>query len=274
MIPPHAPLDLPADPFTIAGHPLPSRLLMGTGGFTSLDVLSRSLSAAEPSVVTVAIRRVSLQPSPAGEPTLLDVVTGHTPAPLLLPNTAGCYTARDAILTAQLAREALNTPWIKLEVIGDERTLYPDAVELLKAAEALVNDGFHVLPYAPDDPITCRKLSDLGCAAIMPLGSPIGSGMGILNPYNLRLIREACPRTPLILDAGIGTPSDALLAMEAGCDAVLLSTAISRAHNPPAMALAMRLAVTAGRLAFLSGRIPRRTHALASSPEDDLISPL
>jgi thiazole synthase len=265
-------LDLAPDPLVIGGQALPSRLFMGTGGFVSLDVLERSLQAAQPSVVTVAIRRVSLQPSPSGEPSLIDVVLRQTPKPLLLPNTAGCYTARDAILTAQLAREALGTSWIKLEVIGDERTLYPDAVELLKAAEALVSDGFHVLPYAPDDPITCRKLSDMGCAAIMPLGSPIGSGMGILNPYNLRLIREGCPNTPLILDAGIGTASDAILALEAGCDAVLLSTAISGAHDPPAMAFAMRHAVTAGRLAFRAGRIPRRAYAHASSPTDDIIS--
>lgn len=260
---------LASDPFMIAGHPLPSRLLMGTGGFVGFGVLEQCLRLAQPSMVTVAVRRVSLDAG--GGPSLVEVVTRQSPKPLLLPNTAGCYTARDAILTAQLAREALGTAWIKLEVIGDERTLYPDAVELLKAAEALVNDGFIVLPYAPDDPITCRKLADLGCAAVMPLGSPIGSGMGILNPYNLRLIREVCAGVPVILDAGIGTASDALLAFEAGCDAVLLSTAISGAHNPPQMALAMRHAVVAGRMAFKAGRIPRRLHAQASSPSPDFV---
>jgi thiazole synthase len=185
----------------------------------------------------------------------------------LLPNTAGCFTARDAVLTAQLAREAFETDWIKLEVIGDDRTLLPDGGELLEAAETLVGDGFVVLPYTNDDPVLARRLEEAGCAAVMPLGSPIGSGMGIRNPYNLRLIVEQA-EVPVILDAGIGTASDAALAMEAGCDGVLLASAVSRAADPVAMARAMRQAVEAGRLAFEAGRIPRRLHAEASTPTE------
>ena len=188
----------------------------------------------------------------------------------LLPNTAGCFTARDAVLTAQLAREALETDWIKLEVIGDEDTLFPDAVELLKAAEDLVRERFVVLPYCNDDPITCRKLEDIGCAAVMPLAAPIGSGMGIRNPYNLRIIREQCT-VPIIVDAGVGTASDAAVALELGCDGVLLNTAIAGARDPVRMARAMRLAVEAGRLAFEAGRIPRKLYATASTPEEGTI---
>ncbi|HEY0516503.1 MAG TPA: thiazole synthase, partial [Solirubrobacteraceae bacterium] len=187
----------------------------------------------------------------------------------LLPNTAGCHTARDAVLTARLAREAFETDWIKLEVIGDERTLLPDAPELLDAAEQLVEDGFVVLPYTTDDPVLARRLADLGCAAVMPLGSPIGSGMGIRNPYNISLIRESVD-VPVVLDAGVGTASDATLAMELGCDAVMAASAIARAQDPVAMALAMRRAVEAGRLAHGAGRIPRRRYASASSPDEGL----
>ena len=188
----------------------------------------------------------------------------------ILPNTAGCYTARDAVLTAKLAREALETNWLKLEVIGDRETLYPDAEHLLQAAEELVEEGFIVMPYCTDDPILCRKLEDIGCAAIMPLGSPIGSGMGIVNPYNLEIIR-AQTEVPLIVDAGIGTASDAALAMELGCDGVMLASAVAKAHDPVGMANAMRHAIEGGRLAHLSGRIPRKRHAEASSPERGVI---
>jgi thiazole synthase len=187
----------------------------------------------------------------------------------LLPNTAGCFTARDAVTTAKLAREAFETDWVKLEVIGDDRTLLPDPVELLDAAEQLVGDGFVVLPYTNDDPILARRLEDVGCAAVMPLGSPIGSGMGINNPYNIRLIVDQA-RVPVVLDAGIGTASDAALAMELGCDAVLLASAISRAEDPERMARAFRLAVESGRLARESGRIPRRLHAEASTPMEGI----
>jgi thiazole synthase len=204
--------------------------------------------------------------SGAGE-NILDLLEGDY---FILPNTAGCYTAKDALLTAELAREALETNWVKLEVIGDRDTLYPDAEHLLKAAEDLVRSGFIVLPYCTDDPITCRKLADIGCAAVMPLGAPIGSGMGILNPYNIEIIRNSMS-TPVIVDAGIGTASDAALAMELGCDGVLLASAVSRAHDPVMMARAMSAAVTAGRLAKRAGRIPRKHYAQASSPEEGVI---
>jgi thiazole synthase len=217
-------------------------------------------------LVTVAIRRVDWQ-QVHGESTLGVLrESGFR----LLPNTAGCFTARDAVLTAQLAREALETHWVKLEVIGDDRTLLPDTEELLKAAAELVRAGFVVLPYTNDDPVVARRLRDLGCAAVMPLGSPIGSGMGIQNPYNLRIIREQIRDIPVILDAGIGTPSDAVLAMEMGLDAVLLSTAVSGADDPVLMANAFRMAVDCGRMAHLAGRMPRRLHAHASSPVDGL----
>jgi thiazole synthase len=253
--------DITADPFTIAGTELRSRLLLGTGGFRSLDALSAAIEASGSELVTVALRRID----PDQRGSIVDVLDAA--GVRLLPNTAGCFTARDAVLTAKLAREAFETDWIKLEVIGDERTLLPDAPALLEAAEELVDDGFVVLPYTNDDPILARRLEDVGCAAVMPLGSPIGSGMGLLNTYNLRLIRERA-QVPVILDAGVGTASDAALAMELGYDAVLCASAISRADDPVAMARAIRLATEAGRLAHGAGRIPRRLYAQASTPEE------
>jgi thiazole synthase len=246
-------------PLQIAGRTFTSRLLLGTGGFTRMETLGDAIDASETELVTVAMRRID----PGAEGSLLDVIAAKGVD--VLPNTAGCFTARDAVLTAQLGREALGTDWVKLEVIGDERTLLPDAPELLVAAEQLVDDGFVVLPYTSDDPVLARRLEDVGCAAVMPLGSPIGSGMGLLNTYNLRLIREHA-EVPVILDAGVGTASDAALAMEMGCDAVLCASAISRATDPVAMAHAIRHAIVAGVLARDAGRIPRRTHARASSP--------
>ncbi len=237
-----------------------SRLILGTGGFRSLEVLAAAIEASGTDMVTVALRRVD-----AGEQSALVDVLDRAGV-RLLPNTAGCYTARDAVLTAKLAREAFATDWIKLEVIGDDRTLLPDAPALLEAAEELVDDGFTVLPYTNDDPVLARRLEDVGCAAVMPAGSPIGSGQGLLNPYNLRLIVERAG-VPVILDAGVGTASDAALALELGCDAVLCATAISRAEDPVAMARAIRLAVEAGHLARHAGRIPRRLYAEASTPE-------
>src|SRR4051794_16445834 len=251
--------DTNTDVLTIAGRTLRSRLLLGTGGFRSLDALSAALAASGSELVTVALRRID--PSQRGS--IVDVLDAA--GVQLLPNTAGCFTARDAVLTARMAREAFGTHWVKLEVIGDKRTLLPDAPALLEAAEELVDDGFVVLPYTNDDPILARRLEDVGCAAVMPLGSPIGSGMGLLNPYNLRLIREQAG-VPVILDAGVGTASDAALAMELGFDAVLCASAVSRAADPARMARAMRLAVEAGRAAFESGRIPRRLYADPSSP--------
>jgi thiazole synthase len=252
--------DLTADPLTIAGEALPSRLLLGTGGFRSLEAMAAAIEASSTALVTVALRRVD----PDQRGSIVDVL--DTAGVRLLPNTAGCFTARDAVLTAKLAREAFGTDWVKLEVIGDERTLLPDAPALLEAAEELVEAGFVVLPYTNDDPILARRLEDVGCAAVMPLGSPIGSGMGLLNPYNLRLIREHAG-VPVILDAGVGTASDAALAMELGCDGVLCASAISRAAEPTAMAHAIRLGTEAGRLAHRAGRMPRRLYARASTPE-------
>ncbi|MEA2356832.1 MAG: thiazole synthase [Solirubrobacteraceae bacterium] len=243
---------------TIAGRDFESRLIIGTGGFRTLDELERAVAESGAELATLALRRVD----PAARGSLVDVLEGCGVD--LLPNTAGCFTARDAVTTAKLAREAFETDWVKLEVIGDDRTLLPDPAELLDAAETLVADGFVVLPYTTDDPVLARRLEDVGCVAVMPLGSPIGSGMGINNPYNIRLIVEQA-RVPVILDAGIGTASDAALAMELGCDAVLLASAISRAGDPERMARAMRLAVESGRLARESGRIPRRLHAEAST---------
>jgi len=246
-------------PLVIAGREFGSRLLLGTGGFTRLQTLADAIEASETELVTVAMRRID----PGAEGSLLDVIADKGVD--VLPNTAGCFTARDAVLTAQLAREALHTDWVKLEVIGDERTLLPDAPALLDAAEQLVDDGFVVLPYTNDDPVLARRLEDIGCAAIMPLGSPIGSGQGIANQANLTLIVQRAG-VPVILDAGVGTASDATLAIELGCDAVLCASAISRATDPVAMAHAIRHAVLAGVLARGAGRIPRRTHARASSP--------
>jgi thiazole synthase len=247
-------------PLQIADRELLSRLILGTGGFDNHEILERALAAAETDLCTVALRRLD----PASQGSILDVLTAAGVA--VLPNTAGCYTARDAIVTAQLAREAFETDWIKLEVIGDDRTLLPDAVELVAAAEELVADGFTVLPYTTDDPTLARRLEDVGCVAVMPLGSPIGSGMGICNPYNISIIVERAG-VPVILDAGVGTASDAALAMELGCDAVLCASAISRAHDPVAMATAIRLSVQGGWLARSAGRIPRRRYAEASTPE-------
>ena len=244
----------------IADRAFGSRLILGTGGFPSLDLLEAAIAATGTEMVTVALRRVDAD----GRAGLVDVLDRAGVA--VLPNTAGCFTARDAVLTAKLAREAFATDWIKLEVIGDERTLLPDAPELLLAAEELVDAGFTVLPYTTDDPVLARRLEDVGCAAVMPLGSPIGSGMGIRNPYNLSLIVEQAG-VPVVLDAGVGTASDAALAMELGCDAILTASAISRAEDPVAMAHALRLAVDAGHAARRAGRIPRRLYAEASTTD-------
>ena len=252
------------DPLVIGPLTLRSRLLVGTSRYPNPQVMLDALAAAGTELVTVSIRRVNVYD--AADESLLGLLRSHGYA--LLPNTAGCYTAREAVLTAQLAREALETDLVKLEVIGDDETLMPDAVELVQAARALLDDGFTVLAYSNDDPITCRKLADLGCAAVMPLASPIGSGMGLVNPYNLQLIRELLPDVPLLVDAGIGTASDAARAMELGYDGILLNTAISQAQHPVRMAAAMRHAVEAGRLAYQAGRIPRRFYAQASSPAE------
>jgi thiazole synthase len=248
-----------AGAFQIADRRFGSRLIIGTGGFRNLQAMAEAVEASGAEMATLALRRVD----PSSRGSIVEVL--ERAGCFLLPNTAGCFTARDAVTTAQLAREAFDTEWVKLEVIGDDKTLMPDAAELLLAAEQLVADGFTVLPYTNDDPILARRLEDAGCAAVMPLGSPIGSGMGIRNPYNLRLIVEQA-RVPVILDAGIGTASDAAIAMEMGCDGVLLASAVSRAQDPARMARAMRLAVEAGRGAFEAGRIPRRLFAEASTP--------
>jgi thiazole synthase len=247
-----------AETWELGGRQWGSRLIAGTGGFRSLEQMEAALSAAGTEIVTVALRRVD----PAAEGSVLDVIDRL--GLFVLPNTAGCYTARDAVRTAKLAREAFGTEWIKLEVIGDDRTLFPDAVELLDAAEQLVADGFTVLPYTNDDPILARRLEQAGCAAVMPLGSPIGSGAGIRNPYNIAIIAERA-EVPIVLDAGIGTASDVALAMELGCDAVLAASAIFGAEDPTAMARALRLAAAAGTAAARAGRIPRRLHAEAST---------
>ena len=244
---------------TIAGVELPSRLWIGTGGLTSIATVTDVVEAARPGLVTVSIRRVS----DLSEGSLLDALR-HAGV-RILPNTAGCLSAREAVLTANLAREALGTNWVKLEVIGDEISLLPDVVELLSAAETLVGQGFTVLPYTTDDPVIAQRLADVGCAAVMPLGSPIGSGRGISNPRAIESVRAAVS-VPVILDAGVGTASDAALAMELGCDAVLAATAITRAEEPVMMAAAMRLAVEAGWLARSAGRIPKLTTARASTP--------
>jgi thiazole synthase len=251
------------DPLVIAGETFASRLVLGTGGAPNLEVLEQALVASGTEITTVALRRVD----PTAPGSLFGILdrTGIRP----LPNTAGCYTARDALRTAQLGREALGTDWVKLEVVADERTLLPDPVELLDAAEDLVDDGFVVLAYTNDDPILARRLTEAGVAAVMPLGAPIGSGMGIRNPYNLAIIVEEAT-VPVVLDAGVGTASDAALAMELGCDAVMLATAVTRARDPLRMALAMRHAVEAGRLARRAGRIPRRRYAEASTSSEGM----
>ncbi len=251
----------------IGTHELPSRLIVGTGKYPSLEIMQRAHEASGTSMITVAIRRISLD-DPTGK-TMLDYIdrTKYT----ILPNTAGCYTAKDAVLTAQLARELLGTDLIKLEVIGDPHTLYPDTVETIAAARELVADGFTVLPYIVDDPTACRRLEDIGCAAVMPLGAPIGSGLGICNRYSISIIKERA-NVPVIVDAGVGTASDAAIAMELGVDAVLMNTGIAAANDPVAMAHAMRLAVEGGRLAFEAGRMEKRLYANASSPMTDFIA--
>ncbi|KQU36144.1 MULTISPECIES: thiazole synthase [unclassified Rhodococcus (in: high G+C Gram-positive bacteria)] len=251
-----------ADQLTIADRTFTSRLIMGTGGAANLAVLEEALVASGTELTTVALRRVDA----SGGTGVLDLLTRLGIA--LLPNTAGCRGAAEAVLTAQLAREALETDWIKLEVIADERTLLPDAIELVRAAEQLVDDDFVVLPYTTDDPVLARRLEDVGCAAVMPLGSPIGTGLGIANPHNIEMITSAAG-VPVVLDAGIGTASDAALAMELGCSAVLLATAVTRARDPRMMASAMADAVRGGRSAALAGRIPKRFWAQASSPDVD-----
>jgi thiazole synthase len=248
-----------ADGFELGGRSWGSRLIVGSGGFRSLEQMEQALIASGTEIVTVALRRVDTEM----EGSVLDLIRRQ--GLFALPNTAGCYTARDAVRTARLARDAFETDWVKLEVIGDDRTLFPDAVELVAAAETLVDEGFTVLPYTNDDPILARRLEEVGCAAVMPLGSPIGSGMGIRNPYNIQIIAERSG-VPVILDAGIGTASDAALAMELGCDGVLLASSVSRAEDPAGMATAMRAAIEAGYAARLAGRIPRRLHAEASTP--------
>lgn len=260
----HIPASDAGDALVIAGRRFTSRLLLGTGGYPNQQVMLDSLAAAGPAMATVSIRRISLE---GYAESVVDLVGGRYP---LLPNTAGCATVRDAVMTAQLAREALETDWVKLELIGDRETLYPDVEQLLRATEELVKDGFTVLPYCNDDPVSCRKLADAGAAAVMPLGSPIGSGLGIINTYAIERICATSP-VPVILDAGIGTASDAAQAMELGCDGVLLNTAVAKAHDPRRMAAAMRAAVIAGRDARLAGRIPKRTHAEPSSPRLGLI---
>ena len=252
------------DPLVIAGRSFTSRLVLGTSRYPNQQVLLDALTASGTEMVTVSIRRISV--AREGE-SLLELLG---PRYHLLPNTAGCYTARDAVVTAKLAREALETDWVKLEVIGDDETLFPDVEQLLPAAEELVKDGFVVLPYCNDDPITCRKLEDIGCAAIMPLGAPIGSGMGIRNPYNLAIIRQEA-RIPVIIDAGVGTASDAAVAMELGCDGVLMNTAVAQAKDPVLMAQAMRGAVEAGRLAYRAGRVPRKLYANASTTFEGMV---
>jgi thiazole synthase len=250
------------DPLVIAGREFGSRLILGTGGAGNLAILERALRAAQTELTTVAIRRMD---TGAGTG-VLDLLVRNGIEPL--PNTAGCRSAAEAVLTAQLGREALQTSWVKVEVIADDRTSLPDPIELLDAAEQLVDDGFTVLPYTNDDPVLARRLADVGCAAVMPLGSPIGTGLGICNPHNIEMI-VAQARVPVVLDAGIGTASEAAQAMELGCDAVLLATAVTRAEDPPRMAEAMRLAVQAGRHARLAGRIPQRFWARPSSPDRD-----
>jgi thiazole synthase len=255
------------DPLVIADRRFNSRLVLGTGKYPSHEIMQAAHEASGTEMVTVALRRVDLGATGAGA--LLSWIDRSRI--FLLPNTAGCYTADDAVRTARLAREAGLSNWIKLEVIGDEQTLYPDNEALIEATRILVKEGFVVLPYTNDDPVACRKLEEAGAAAVMPLGAPIGSGLGILNPNNLLIIKERA-RVPILVDAGVGTASDAAIAMELGVDGVLMNTAIAGAADPRAMAAAMRHAVRAGRLAFLAGRIPRRRYAAASSPTEGLIA--
>jgi thiazole synthase len=254
------------DPLTIAGRTFTSRLIVGTGKYPSNAVMVQAHEASGAEMVTVAVRRVNI--SDRSRESMLDFI--DTDRYFILPNTAGCYTADEAVRTARLAREAGLSNWVKLEVIGDEKTLFPDNEALVEATRVLVKEDFVVLPYTTDDPVVCRKLEDAGAAAVMPLGAPIGSGLGIQNQNNLRIIREFA-RVPVVVDAGVGTASDAALAMELGADAVLMNTAIAGAKEPVQMARAMRLAVEAGRLAYLAGRIPRRMYANASSPLEGVV---
>jgi thiazole synthase len=254
------------DTLLIAGKTFQSRLIIGTGKYPSNAVMAKAHEASGADMVTVAVRRVNI--SDRSKESLLDYI--DTSKMFILPNTAGCYTADEAVRTARLAREAGLSNWVKLEVIGDERTLFPDNEQLLEATRVLVKEGFVVLPYTTDDPVVCRKLEDAGAAAVMPLGAPIGSGLGIQNPNNIRIIREFS-RVPVVVDAGVGTASDATFAMELGADAVLMNTAIAGAQDPVAMADAMKLAVRSGRLAYLAGRIPRKLYATASSPVEGLV---
>jgi thiazole synthase len=253
-------------PFVIADRTFASRLIIGTGKYASHAVMARAHEASGADMVTVAVRRVNI--ADRSRESLLDYI--DTDRMFILPNTAGCYTADEAIRTARLGREAGLSNWVKLEVIGDERTLFPDNEALIEATGVLAREGFVVLPYTNDDPIACRKLQDAGAAAVMPLGAPIGSGLGIQNPNNIRIIRESA-RVPVIVDAGVGTASDAAIAMELGADGVLMNTAIAGAEDPVAMAAAMKHAVIAGRLAYLAGRIPRKMYATASSPVEGMI---
>jgi thiazole synthase len=253
-------------PFSLAGRTFRSRLILGTGKYVDAETMVRSFEASGTEIVTVALRRVNLDE--LGKGSLIDAIDPKKY--LLLPNTAGCYDADSAVRTARLAREVGGWNWVKLEVLGDPQTLFPDNEELLKAARVLLDEGFVVLPYTNDDPIVCRKLADMGCPAVMPLGAPIGSGLGIRNPANLRIILEQA-KVPVIVDAGVGTASDAAIAMELGAEAVLMNTGVAGAKDPVAMARAMKLAVEAGYLARHAGRIPRKLYATASSPLDGLI---
>ena len=255
------------DPLRIGKHEFDSRLIVGTGKYPSMEVMRSAHAASGAGMVTVAIRRINLDD--AQGKTLLDYIDRDRYT--ILPNTAGCYSAKEAVLTAQLARELLETDLIKLEVIGDAQTLHPDSRETLDAAEQLVRDGFTVLPYIGDDPIACKQLEEIGCAAVMPLAAPIGSGLGVCNPYSIRIIKERAG-VPVIVDAGVGTASDAAIAMELGVDALLMNTGIALARDPVLMATAMKHAVIAGRSAYLSGRMEKRLYASASSPMRDLIS--
>lgn len=254
------------DPFILAGKEYQSRLIVGTGKYKDFAETKRAIEASGAEIVTVAIRRVNIT-DPSKE-NLLDFIDPGTYT--ILPNTAGCYTADDAIRTCRLAREAGVGNLVKLEVIGDDKTLFPDIPATLEAAQVLVKEGFVVLPYIHDDPISCKKLEDMGCAAVMPLAAPIGSGLGIRNPYNIQIIREHSS-VPVIVDAGVGTASDAAVALEMGCDAVLMNTAIAAADDPILMAEAMKLGIQAGRKAFLAGRMPRKLYATASSPLQGLL---
>ena len=255
-------------PFVIAGRTFASRLIVGTGKYSSHAVMAQAHEASGADMVTVAVRRVNI--SDRSKESLLDYI--DTNRMFILPNTAGCYTADDAIRTARLGREVGLSNWVKLEVIGDERTLFPDNIALLEATRVLVGEGFVVLPYTNDDPVICRKLEEAGAAAVMPLGAPIGSGLGIQNPNNIRIIKDQA-RVPVIVDAGVGTASDAAIAMELGADGVLMNTAIAGAGDPVMMASAMKRAVAAGRFAHLAGRIPKRRYASASSPTEGLVTP-